>query len=134
KNMVIAMGLAVILVYLILASLYESFIIPFTIMLALPLAIVGALIALFLTKQTLNIFSMIGMIMLLGLVTKNSILLVDYALQLMAKGKSRKDALMEAGVKRLLPILMTTLALIAGTLPVALGLSEIARSRKSMGI
>jgi HAE1 family hydrophobic/amphiphilic exporter-1 len=134
KNMVIAVGLAVTFVYLILASLYESFILPFTIMLALPLAIVGGLIGLFLFKQSLNIFSMIGMIMLLGLVTKNSILLVDYALQLMKQGMPRKEALIESGTKRLRPILMTTVALIAGTLPVALGLSEVARSRMSMGI
>jgi HAE1 family hydrophobic/amphiphilic exporter-1 len=133
-NMLIAVALAVTLVYLILASLYESFVTPFTIMLALPLAVAGAIIALFLFKESLNLFSMIGMIMLLGLVTKNSILLVDYTLQLIHKGKSRNEALMEAGLKRLRPILMTTVALIAGTLPVALGLSEAARSRTSMGI
>jgi len=107
---------------------------PFTIMLALPLAVAGALIALFITRQSLNLFSMIGMIMLLGLVTKNSILLVDYTIQLMHKGKKRDEALMEAGLKRLRPILMTTIALIAGTLPLALGLSEASRYRTSMGI
>jgi HAE1 family hydrophobic/amphiphilic exporter-1 len=133
-NMIIAVGLAVVLVFLILSSLYESFVTPFTIMLALPLAVAGAIIALFLFHQTLNLFSMIGMIMLLGLVTKNSILLVDYTLQLLKQGKSRNEALMEAGLKRLRPILMTTVALIAGMLPVALGLSEAARSRTSMGI
>lgn len=133
-NMLIAVGLAITFVYLILASLYESFVTPFTIMLALPLAIVGGLIGLFIFDQSLNIFSMIGMIMLFGLVTKNSILLVDYTLQLVKQGKSRDEAIIESGKKRLRPILMTTIALIAGTLPVALGLSEVARSRQSMGI
>ncbi len=133
-NMVIAVVMAITFVYLILASLYESFITPLTIMLALPLAVAGALIALFLFNQSMNIFSMIGMIMLLGLVTKNSILLVDYTLQLIAQGKSRNEALKEAGLKRLRPILMTTVALIAGILPIAMGLSEVARARQSMGI
>jgi hydrophobic/amphiphilic exporter-1 (mainly G- bacteria), HAE1 family len=133
-NMIIAVGLAVIFVYLILSSLYESFITPLTIMLALPLAVAGALIALFLFHQSMNLFSMIGMIMLLGLVTKNSILLVDYTLQLMHQGLTRDEALMKAGLTRLRPILMTTVALIAGTLPIAMGLSEAARSRTSMGI
>ncbi|MCC6277711.1 MAG: efflux RND transporter permease subunit [Oligoflexia bacterium] len=134
ENMLIAVTLAVTFVFLILASLYESFITPFTIMLALPLAVVGGLIGLWLFNESLNIFSMIGMIMLLGLVTKNSILLVDYALQLIRSGMSRREALMTAGVKRLRPILMTSIALIAGTLPVAMGLSEASRSRTSMGI
>jgi HAE1 family hydrophobic/amphiphilic exporter-1 len=133
-NMLIAVGLAIAFVYLILSSLYESFVTPFTIMLALPLAVAGGLIALFLFDQSMNLFSMIGMIMLLGLVTKNSILLVDYTLQLIHSGMSRNDALMKAGLTRLRPILMTTVALIAGMLPIALGLSEAARSRTSMGI
>ncbi len=133
-NMLIAVGLAITFVYLILASLYESFITPLTIMLALPLAVVGGLLALFIFKESLNIFSMIGMIMLLGLVTKNSILLVDYTLQLIRGGMARNDAIVDAGKKRLRPILMTTIALIAGMIPVALGLSEAARSRTSMGI
>jgi len=133
-NMIIAVGLAITFVYLILSSLYESFITPLTIMLALPLAVAGALIALFLFKQSMNLFSMIGMIMLLGLVTKNSILLVDYTLQLMKQGLTRDEALMKAGLTRLRPILMTTVALIAGTLPIAMGLSEAARSRTGMGI
>jgi HAE1 family hydrophobic/amphiphilic exporter-1 len=132
--MLIAVGLAIAFVYLILSSLYESFVTPFTIMLALPLAVAGGLIALFLFDQSMNLFSMIGMIMLLGLVTKNSILLVDYTLQLIHSGMSRNDALMKAGLTRLRPILMTTVALIAGMLPIALGLSEAARSRTSMGI
>jgi len=133
-NMVIAAGLAIIFTYLILSSLYESFITPLTIMLALPLAMTGAFVALFLFKASLDLFSMIGCIMLLGLVTKNSILLVDLTLQLMNQGIPRNEAIRQAGIKRLRPILMTTLALIAGMLPIALGFSEISRSRKSMGI
>jgi HAE1 family hydrophobic/amphiphilic exporter-1 len=130
----IAMGLGVLFIFLVLASLYESFITPFTIMLALPLAFCGSMIALAVTRQSLNIFSMIGIIMLLGISTKNSILLVDYAAQLIQEGLSRKDALIRAGTVRLRPILMTTMALIAGTTPVALGLNEASRQRTSMGI
>jgi multidrug efflux pump subunit AcrB len=134
KNMVIAAALSIIFIYLVLASLYESIIIPFTIMIALPLAIVGGLVALFISHQSLNMFTMIGFIMLLGLVTKNSILLVDYAQKLLRKGMTHDDALITAGLTRLRPILMTTFALIAGMLPIALGLSEVGRFRKSMGI
>jgi HAE1 family hydrophobic/amphiphilic exporter-1 len=103
-------------------------------MLALPLAVCGSLIALAVTHQSLNIFSMIGIIMLLGIATKNSILLVDYANQLIQQGKDRATAVITAGKVRLRPILMTTMALIAGTLPVALGLNEASRQRTSMGI
>jgi HAE1 family hydrophobic/amphiphilic exporter-1 len=133
-NMVTAMGLAVICIYLVLASLYESLLMPLLIMLALPLAIVGALASLFIFNQSLNMFSMIALIMLLGLVVKNSILLVDYALQLMRKGVPRREAIVAAGKIRLRPILMTTIALIAGMLPLALALSEVGRFRQSMGI
>jgi HAE1 family hydrophobic/amphiphilic exporter-1 len=134
-----AVGLAVLFTYMILASLYESPIIPFTIMLAIPLAIVGAFLALFIGQQivptlSLNIFSMVALIMLLGLVTKNSILLVDYTLQMMRKGMSRNEALKAAGKVRLRPILMTTFALIAGMLPVALALTETGKFRQSMGV
>ena len=116
------------------ASLYESFVIPLTIMVALPFAVSGSIVALALTHQSLNIFSMIGIIMLLGVAVKNSILLVDYANQLMAGGMSRAEAMVKSGRTRLRPILMTTMALIAGTLPVALGLNEASRQRTSMGI
>ena len=134
-----AVGLAVLFTYMILASLYESPIIPLTIMLAIPLAIVGAFLALFIGQQivptlSLNIFSMVALIMLLGLVTKNSILLVDYALQMMRKGHPRDEALKMAGKVRLRPILMTTFALIAGMLPVALALTEVGKFRQSMGV
>jgi HAE1 family hydrophobic/amphiphilic exporter-1 len=119
---------------LVLASLYESFVTPLTIMLALPLAICGSFFALFITRQSLNLFSMIGTIMLLGIATKNSILLVDYANQLIAGGMDRSKAVILSGKTRLRPILMTTMALIAGTIPVALGLNEASRQRTSMGI
>lgn len=129
-----AMMFGVLFIFLVLASLYESFVTPFTIMLALPLAICGSTVALALTGESLNIFSMIGMIMLLGVATKNSILLVDYAHHLVKNGTSRYDAMMAAGKTRLRPILMTTMALIAGTLPVAIGLNEAAKQRTSMGV
>lgn len=134
ENMAIAMIFGVLFIFLVLASLYESFVTPLTIMLALPLAICGSFVALFITKQSLNIFSMIGCIMLLGVATKNSILLVDAANQLLQRGKDRATAVIEAGKIRLRPILMTTMALIAGTIPVALGLNEASRQRTSMGI
>jgi HAE1 family hydrophobic/amphiphilic exporter-1 len=138
-SMLEAVGLAVLFTYMILASLYESPIIPFTIMLAIPLAIVGAFFALFIGQifvptLSLNIFSMVALIMLLGLVTKNSILLVDYTLQMMRKGMPRDEALKAAGKVRLRPILMTTFALIAGILPVALALTEVGKFRQSMGV
>ena len=107
---------------------------PFLIMLALPLASIGAVVGLGLTRESMNIFSMIGMGMLLGLVAKNSILLVDYAMQAIRRGVPRDEAIVQAGRVRLRPILMTTTALIAGMLPLALGLSEVAKFRRSMGI
>jgi HAE1 family hydrophobic/amphiphilic exporter-1 len=134
ESMALAVVFGVLFIFLVLASLYESFVTPLTIMLALPLAICGAFVALFVTRESLNIFSMIGCIMLMGVAAKNSILLVDYAHQLIEQGKSRAEALVEAGRTRLRPILMTTMALIAGTLPVALGLNEASRQRSSMGI
>lgn len=134
KNMIIAASLSIIFIYMVLASLYESLLIPFTIMLALPLAIVGGLAALFITHQPISMFTMIGFIMLLGLVTKNSILLVDLSQRLMRQGLTTDEALVKAGLTRLRPILMTTFALIAGMLPVALALSEVSKFRQSMGI
>jgi hydrophobic/amphiphilic exporter-1 (mainly G- bacteria), HAE1 family len=132
--MAVAGGFAVLFVFLVLSSLYESFITPFTIMLALPLAVCGAFYALFLFHESINLFAMLGIIMLLGVASKNSILLVDYANHLITAGKSRADALVLAGRTRLRPILMTSMALIAGTLPVAMGLDEASKSRTSMGI
>jgi len=129
-----ALILAIILVYMILAAQFESLIHPFTIMLSLPLAVVGAFGALFLAGQTLSIFSMIGLIMLMGLVTKNAILLVDYANHQKEQGLSTHDALLLAGPVRLRPILMTTSAMILGMLPVALALGEGGEQRAPMAV
>ena len=134
SSMLLAMGFGILFIYLVLSSLYESFVTPFTIMLALPLAICGSFVSLWLGRESLNIFSMIGTIMLLGVASKNSILLVDYANQLIQSGTDRSNALIAAGKARLRPILMTTMALIAGTMPVALGLNEASRQRTSMGV
>lgn len=134
QNMALAMGFGVLFIFLVLASLYESFVTPFTIMLALPLAMCGSLVALYVTHESLNIFSIIGVIMLLGVATKNSILLVDYANQQVLAGMSRDEAIVAAGKTRLRPILMTTMALIAGTVPLAMGLNEASKQRTSMGI
>jgi HAE1 family hydrophobic/amphiphilic exporter-1 len=133
-SMMVAVGLSLLFTYMILASLYESPILPLTIMMAIPLAIVGAFFALFITGQSLNVFSWISIIMLLGLVTKNSILLVDYTLQMQKKGYSREEALKRAGKVRLRPILMTTFSLIMGMLPLALALTEVGKFRQSMGV
>ncbi len=132
--MAIAMGLGILFIYMVLASLYESFITPIAIMLVLPLALCGAFIALFITQKSLDIFSMIGLIMLIGVATKNSILLVDFTNQLLSQGKEMKEAIIEAGRERLRPILMTSFALIAGMLPIAIGLNEASRQRTSMGV
>jgi HAE1 family hydrophobic/amphiphilic exporter-1 len=124
----------ILFIFLILSSLYESFVTPITIMAALPLAVCGAFVALAATGESLNIFSMIGVIMLLGVATKNSILLVDYAHQQTEKGMDRMEAIIESGKTRLRPILMTTMALVAGTIPIAIGLNEASKQRTSMGI
>ncbi len=130
-----AMLLSVVFVYMVLASQFGSFIQPFVIMLALPLAIIGALLALLVTGRPLDVTSIIGMILLLGLVTKNSILLVDLANRLRRqRGLSRDQALLIAGPIRLRPILMTTLALILGMLPVAIGLGTGSDFRRPMAI
>lgn len=133
ESMVFAMGAGIIFIFLVLASLYESFVTPFTIMLALPLAIAGAFVGLLVGGETMNLFSMIGMVMLLGIASKNSILLVDYANQLVQQGVDRGEAMVRAGKTRLRPILMTTMALIAGTIPIAVGLNEASKQRTSMG-
>jgi HAE1 family hydrophobic/amphiphilic exporter-1 len=130
----IALILAILCVYMILAAQFDSFIHPFTIMLSLPLSVVGAFGGLFVSGMTLNIFSMIGVIMLMGLVTKNAILLVDFTNQLKAQGRSTVEALLEAGPVRLRPILMTTLAMIFGMLPVALALGEGGEVRAPMAV
>jgi HAE1 family hydrophobic/amphiphilic exporter-1 len=127
-----ALLLAVIFVYLILAAQFESFVDPLAIMLSLPLSIVGMAGMLFLTGDTINIMSLIGLIMLMGLVTKNAILLVDFSKVLMRRGLTRREALIKAGRTRLRPIMMTTLAMIFGMLPLALGIGAGAESRAPM--
>jgi HAE1 family hydrophobic/amphiphilic exporter-1 len=134
NNMLVALVLAILFIYLVLASLYESFITPFTIMLVLPLAVCGAFYALAIAHSSFDIFSIIGCILLLGIATKNSILLVDYTSQLLREGMDLSSAIVKAGRTRLRPILMTSIALIAGMLPVAIGLNEASRQRTSMGI
>jgi HAE1 family hydrophobic/amphiphilic exporter-1 len=119
-----AIVLAVVLIYLILASQFESLMQPFAIMLSLPLSLIGVLLALLITNDTLNMMSMIGVILLFGLVTKNAILLVDNANERRRAGARRFDALVNAGVVRLRPIMMTTFAMIAGMVPIALALGE----------
>lgn len=133
-NMLIALGVAILFIYFVLASQFESFIHPFTIMLALPLAIVGALLGLFLTGFAIGMPSMIGVILLMGLVTKNAILLVDYTNELRAKGLSMVDALIQAGPTRLRPILMTSAAMVLGMLPTALSHGEGSEFRAPMSI
>lgn len=135
ESMMIAIGLGVLLIYLVIASLYESFVTPFTILLALPMAVSGAFGALMLFNKTIDLFSMIGFVMLMGVAAKNSILLVDYTLQLeREQGMSRREALIKACRTRLRPILMTSLALVAGTIPLAVGLNEASAQRTSMGV
>jgi len=128
-----ALVLAIVFIYLILASQFASFLRPIAIMASLPLSLIGVLLALLSFRSTLNIFSIIGFIMLMGLVTKNAILLVDFINQAIASGKPRSAAIIEAGSVRLRPILMTTLAMIFGMIPLALGFSEGAEQRAPMG-
>jgi HAE1 family hydrophobic/amphiphilic exporter-1/multidrug efflux pump len=134
SNILFAFGLALALIYLVLSAQFESFIDPFTIMLTVPLAMAGALLSLWLFHQTLNIFSEIGMIMLIGLVTKNGILIVEFTNQKREHGMSRMDAVIEAASQRLRPILMTSLATSLGALPIALSLGAAATSRIPLGI
>jgi HAE1 family hydrophobic/amphiphilic exporter-1 len=134
-NMITALVLSIIFIYLVLASLYESFVVPFTIMVVLPLAVCGAFYSLAITGKSLDINSMIGCILLIGIATKNSILLVDYANQKVRDdGLSLSEAMILAGRTRLRPILMTTVALIAGMLPIAIGLNEVSKQRTPMGV
>ncbi|MFQ3575140.1 MAG: efflux RND transporter permease subunit [Cytophagales bacterium] len=126
--------LALLLVYLILAAQFESFRDPLIIMLTVPLALGGAVFSLWLFNQTMNIFSQIGLIMLIGLVTKNGILIVEFANQLKEKGLKKSDAVLNASVNRLRPVLMTSMATILGALPIALALGSGAVSRIGMGV
>ncbi|MFM1744239.1 MAG: hypothetical protein RLZZ630_176 [Bacteroidota bacterium] len=133
SNALYAFLLALLIIYLILAAQFESFIDPFIIMLTVPLALGGAVFTLWYFNLTLNIFSQIGMIMLIGLVTKNGIMIVEFANQLRAQGKDKVEAILEASTMRLRPILMTTIATILGAMPIALALGAGAKSRIPMG-
>lgn len=129
-----ALLLGIVMAYMILAAQFESFIHPVTILLSMPLSFVGAFGALFITGKTLNIFSIIGLILLMGLVKKNAILLVDYTNVLRERGMSRREAILQAGPVRMRPILMTTFAMIFGMLPIAFAVGEGAETRAPMGI
>jgi multidrug efflux pump len=134
SNTLFSFLLALLLVYLILSAQFESFVDPFIIMITVPLAIAGAVFSLWFFDQTLNIFSQIGIIMLVGLVTKNGILIVEFANQLQEKGMSKTDAALEAAKMRMRPILMTTLATVLGAAPIAFALGSAGKSRMAMGI
>ncbi len=134
ESMQFALALAVFLVYLVMASQFESLIHPFVILFTIPLALVGAVLALFITGTTINIVALIGVIMLAGIVVNNAIVLVDLINQLRAQGKDRIDAIMEAGTARLRPILMTSLTTALGLLPMALGFGEGSEVRTPMAI
>jgi multidrug efflux pump subunit AcrB len=128
-----AMGLAVIFIYIVLASQFGSFVQPIAIMASLPLALIGVMLALLVSRSTLNVFSMIGLVMLMGLVTKNAILLVDFANQARQAGATVADALLQAGLTRMRPIVMTTSAMVFGMLPLALALNEGGEIQAPMG-
>src|SRR6185503_760724 len=134
NDFVLAMGLAVAFIYMVLASQFNSFIHPLTIMTALPLSLPAGLLALLASGMTLNVYSAIGMLMLFGIVKKNSILQVDYTNTLRAEGMERHEALIVANRVRLRPILMTTISIVAGMLPIALGRGAGAGSRASMAV
>jgi HAE1 family hydrophobic/amphiphilic exporter-1 len=134
RDMGMAMLIAIIFVYIVLAVQYNSFVHPLTIMLALPLSIVGAFLFIFLFNGNLDMMTMIGLILLMGIVNKNSILLVDFILQYRKDGMDRREAILKAGPNRLRPILMTTAAMIMGMLPIAIGIGEGSEFRRYMGI
>ena len=133
NELLLAFGLAILVVFMVLASQFESVVHPFTVLMAVRLAVIGAIFTLKLAGATINLYSQIGMILLVGLVTKNSILLVDYANQLRAKGMEVVDAMLEAGRIRLRPILMTSVATIMGAIPIALGSGAGATARRPLG-
>ncbi len=126
--------LAIVFIYLVLAAQFESFVHPLTILLSVPLAVFGALLTLFIFKQSLNIYSQIGLIMLIGLVTKNAILIVEFSNQLRARGLALFDAVIQAATIRLRPILMTSFSTIFGVLPIAIGFGAGAESRRPLGL
>ncbi len=131
-NLGLAMGIGILLMYLIMVALYESVVYPFVVLFSIPVAFIGSFLALALTMNSLTIFAILGLIMLLGLVSKNAILIVDFANHLKAQGMSVKEALIEAGKERLRPILMTTLAMVFGMMPIAMATSEGAEVKNGM--
>ena len=133
-NTLFAFILALVLIYLVLSAQFESFIDPFIIMITVPLALAGALLSLWIFDQTFNIFSQIGMIMLIGLVTKNGILIVEFANQKRKAGVEKVEAVVESAFSRLRPILMTSLAMSLGALPLALSIGDASTSRVPLGI
>ena len=131
-SLLAAIGLALILVYLVMVALYNSYLYPFVVLFSIPMAVIGAFLALGLTGNLMNIFAMIGMIMLIGLVAKNAILLVDFTNQQRAAGLSVREALIEAGKERLRPIVMTTASMIFGMLPIALATGASAETKNGL--
>lgn len=129
-----ALAIAIIMIYMVLAAQFESFTQPLIIMLALPFSLIGAILGLMMSAQTINIMSLMGIILLMGIVTKNAILIVDYTNQARHSGKSLQDSIIEAGQLRLRPILMTTFAAVFAMLPIALGIGAGAELRQSMGV
>ena len=134
SSLIFAFIFAILLIYLVLAAQFESLVDPFIILLTVPMALTGALLSLWVTGQSINVFSEIGIIMLIGLITKNGILIVEFANQRKEEGLSVSDAVLTAASSRFRPILMTTLAMIFGTLPIALSLGTSSGSRTSLGI
>ncbi len=132
--LIFAIVLGAILAYMILAAQFESFVHPVTVLISMPLSFIGAFGALFITGNTINLFSLIGLVLLMGLVKKNAILLVDYTNTLRARGMERREAILSAGPVRLRPILMTTFAIVFGMMPIALGIGEGAETRAPMAI
>src|SRR6185369_14978531 len=128
-----ALAMGVIFIYMILASQFRSFLQPMALMTSLPLTLIGVVLALLMFGSTLSIFSVIGIVMLMGLVTKNAILLVDFAIRMREQGMARSEALLHAARVRLRPILMTTLAMIFGMVPLAFALTEGSEQRSPMG-
>ncbi len=133
NELLLAFGLAILVVLMVLASQFESLVHPFTVLMAVPLAVIGAIFTLKLMGATINLYSQIGMILLVGLVTKNSILLVEYANQLRHRGVAMREAILEAGRIRLRPILMTSVSTIMGALPIAIGIGAGSISRRPLG-
>lgn len=130
----LALATAVLMIFAVLVLLYNSFIYPVAVMAALPLSVGGALMGLLIFQKPLGLFALIGIVLLMGLVTKNAILLVDYALMAKERGKTRRDAVVEAGVTRFRPILMTSISTMAGMVPIALELGAGGETRSPMAI